>query len=239
MDINIDGLWDMIGDYNRDQGDPKTALPRAKVSIERGDMRNAILDLSHYLQQFPDDVEAILLRADCYFNTSNFQLASADYKNAYTRPDTITTIDSIYNYALSLYKSNQQNEALNQLNAIINIDRNYKKAYLMKGEILHLSGEYDKAFYYLTRAIELDNKMWEAYCMRGQCRYFLQDWFQATRDFQNTFAINPNQTPRVNLILGICLYNSGKRKEGIEEVLKAKNLGDTHAEGYLQKMPIE
>ena len=106
----------------------------------------------------------------------------------------------------------------------------------MKGEILCSSKEYDKAFYYLTRAIELDNKMWQAYCMRAQCQYFLQDWSQATKDFENTFAINPNQNPRVNLLLGICLYNSGKQKEGIEEVLKAKNLGVTDAEDYLQEM---
>jgi len=208
------------------------SIANAQKFINDNDFRRAIFELTDRLKQFPNDIEATLLRAESYLNMGLYKDAISDYDKAFSNPDTIATLGMLYYYCIALYKSGQYEKAINQLESVLACEENFTEANKTMGELMMLTNEFERAIFYLSKVVESTPSDVNSIYMRAQCYYKVQEFTEAIEDYQNTISLYDH--PDVRLSFGICLFNSGRKEEGVLQLEIAKKGGNAEADKYLE-----
>jgi tetratricopeptide (TPR) repeat protein len=231
-----DNLWAQIGEYNRELGDPETALNRANFNHDNGNFKQAILDYSHYLKYITDNPLPYFFLGDCYHFTHKDELAIPNYEAGISKTKGNAPLGFLNNYGSSLMNLERYEKALQVADLMLSQNSQYAPSYLLKGQILYMLDHNDKAFYYLTRAIELNTKVWQAWATRADVNYALGDYSQADYDFKNAHVIYSDLPAGYYTKHALALYKMGRKAEAIEEFERAKILGDSDAQGFLETL---
>jgi tetratricopeptide (TPR) repeat protein len=131
----------------------------------------------------------------------------------------------------SLQKSGNYAEATNAYNKAIEVDPQYKSAYLFRGIVYVLSGRYQDAIKSFDRAIELNPKDTYAYDNRGSAYSFLGDYAQALKDYGKALELDP-QNAATYSNRGLLYANKGNYQKAIEDYDRAINLDPQFDSAY-------
>ncbi|MDP4087484.1 MAG: hypothetical protein Q8934_23250 [Bacillota bacterium] len=229
-------MWNLIGEYNRDQENPETALARANMHKGNNNFRQAILDYNHYIKFNSAQPYPFLALADCHFFLDDNNAAIENYEKAISIAKTEVPKEFLNNYAASLYGNALYDKALTVVDNILEHNKGFVFAYILKGQILLQLDKYDTAFYYLTKAVELDKKQWQGWATRMKVDYCLGDYYRVIYDYKNVIAIYADLPVTYITTYAFALYNSGKKEEAVKEFERAKLLGDPEAKAFYEKI---
>src|SRR5687767_7773365 len=166
-----ENMLNLTGEYNRDRENPETALARANMHKGNNNFRQAILDYNHYIKFNPEQPYPFLALADCHYFLDNNDAAIENYEKAISKAKTDVPHEFLNNYAGALYENGQYDKALKIVDSILERNKKFVFAYILKGQILLQLDKYDTAFYYLTKAIELDKLQWQGWATRMKVDY--------------------------------------------------------------------
>jgi tetratricopeptide (TPR) repeat protein len=100
-------------------------------------------------------------------------------------------IDALNKKALSLYRLQRYDKALEKLDEAISMDNNNSYAYNLKGLALMNSNRYSEALSAFDRSIEIDCKYVAPLKNKGIVSMKIQKYNEAIDNFNNALQINP------------------------------------------------
>jgi tetratricopeptide (TPR) repeat protein len=100
-------------------------------------------------------------------------------------------IDTLNRKALSLYRLQQYDKALEKLDESISMDNNNSFAHNLKGLALMNSNRYSEALSAFDKAIEIDSKYLAPLKNKGIVSMKIQKYNEAIDNFNNALQINP------------------------------------------------
>eukprot|EP00466_Bigelowiella_natans_P003563 jgi/Bigna1/38027/e_gw1.23.137.1 len=128
-------------------------LARAAALQRRGDLDNALSDLSLILRQAPSHLEALNARAFVLVSQGLYRLAIQDYKTLYRLNPKDT--DALFNTAVCLENLSETSLAVEIYTKAINQSPSYAAAHLNRGLLLEKLGKIARSRKDLRRAEEL------------------------------------------------------------------------------------
>lgn len=235
--LEIDpSMWNLIGEFSREQNDPESSLRRAVLNKSNNNFKQAILDFNHYIKFHPELPLPYLNLADCHYFLDNNNAAIENYEIGISKMQGNIPEGHLYNYGGALMAVTKYEEAMTIANLILKQDNNYLYGNLLKGHLLWILDKYDQSFYYLTKSIEIDSKLWMGWAIRSKIDYALRDFNRAHNDFTNAHLLNPDLETHFYTTHAFALYELGKIDEAIKEFERAKLLGDPEAQRFYDKL---
>ncbi|SVE00490.1 uncharacterized protein METZ01_LOCUS453344, partial [marine metagenome] len=83
-------------------------------------------------------------------------------------------------------------EAEQLLTEIIRTNKNYTKAFLLRGQIRESNSEFEKAISDYSAIIDQDSRMTQAWSLRGSCYYRIGAFRNAIQDFSKAIELEPD-----------------------------------------------
>jgi|MDSW01.2.fsa_nt_gb tetratricopeptide (TPR) repeat protein len=172
-------------------------LNRAKYFTSKDNLESALLDYKECVSLSPDNYKYHLYLANTYFEIAKYDITQYKYpnkafihveKSLNIQPDYIPSL--LLKAELHLSAINQEKEAFECLNRIINIDYNIPKAHLLKGYVYFKLGDNLKAMQFFYNSIDIDPTMEEAYLQLGLIFQQMED-STALIHYRNVLKINP------------------------------------------------
>jgi len=93
-------------------------------------------------------------------------------------------VQNLFRQARSAYGSADYSKVIDLTTKAIKADKNFAKAYALRGKARKDMGDVDKAFADLDTAIKLDPNLGEAYYIRGQTNEIMGDMDKAAADYK-------------------------------------------------------
>jgi tetratricopeptide (TPR) repeat protein len=165
----------------------ETYYARGYSYHQREEYKHAILDYDKAIEIDPNFAEAYQKRGICYRFTGYNEKAIADYDQA------ITLQRAWFHHAcaVALYSDDKYDKALVEVNKSIQINPNYRKAYVTRGVLLRKKGDYENALVDYAKAIELDPNYKEAHNACGFCYRKLGEYEKAIAEDTKAIQIDP------------------------------------------------
>jgi tetratricopeptide (TPR) repeat protein len=110
-------------------------------------------------------------------------------------------IEGLYDRALSKIEQKYYNEAIVDLNNILQIDTSISSVFSLKGYCLLMLSNFDSALILLNKAIEIDGNNSIAFYARGRVFFHKNKLRNAMADFIKVIELNPNE-PESSYFLG-------------------------------------
>lgn len=155
----------------------------------------AVKDYSRFLRFFPEHMDALVGRADCF-------VAMRKYNRAHEDLDVAEEVNETH-YGSRLLRAklmlieNQLDSALTECVKAIRLD-NRAEAFGTKAKIFHKLCDYSAAIEEYSRAIEMSHddmaSRGEYLYQRGTLLYELEDFTAAFRDFDESCVLRPNHS---------------------------------------------
>lgn len=218
------------------------------------DCEKAINDCNNILNLDKKYSGAYFLRAECFEINGDFVNAQSDYNSAKKydpsstnsvnarlaelsaktgeiAPELTGNADFLIKRSDSYLADKEFELAITDLNAAIKLDPENSTAYYKLGVIYaDKFRDHEKAIQYFTKAANLNDSKTEYTFQRGLSYYALQSWELASKDFTPTIAKNPSEG-RAYYYRGMCSKKLNEKDRAIEDLIKAKELDPSWAEG--------
>ena len=110
-------------------------------------------------------------------------------------------------------------EAEQLLTEIIRTNKNYTKAFLLRGQIRESNSEFEKAISDYSAIIDQDSRITQAWSLRGSCYYRIGAFRNAIQDFSKAIELEPD-----NADLYLYLGNSYGEMDMFTEAIKNFNV---------------
>lgn len=190
-----------------------------------GESELALNDLDKAIQIDKKNYVAYRERGMISYNAGDYQIALTDCNKA-------VSLNPKYAYGhlcigYIQWGLNNHEEAISAFTHTIKLDPNNKWAYAYRGELHYFYTENDQqAVDDLSEAIRLDSKWDEPYVYRGYAYIFLDDFQNATNDFEMVLSLTSDESyeGRAYRGLGIIYYDQGDYKNAIDNYTLAIQL---------------
>jgi tetratricopeptide (TPR) repeat protein len=174
---------------------PQDAVPyngRGKAHEELKRYHAAVRDFTRAVTINPKYVAAFQNRADAYLAIGDFKEAADDATQVLTlQPDDPHT-DILLLRARAYEGDKKYNQALDDLNKVIEVSPNLVDAYIERGIVYTQTRRFDDAIADFGKAIELDANSVTAYAMRAEAELQNEDTDSALSDVNQALTITPN-----------------------------------------------
>jgi tetratricopeptide (TPR) repeat protein len=222
-------LWTYVIRYN-----PTEFLAyndRAVGYITRGFYELGIRDYTSILQFDPDNADAFFNRGLAYEKVRNYQAAVNDFTKVIQR---YPYYEKAYLHRGTAYEAmGRLQDALDNYNRTIAVSPAFSDGYMNRGNIFNRQGKLNLALEDYNRAIELSPRFERAYNNRGIVYAKLSDDKRALEDLNTAIAIDPEYA-EVYYNRSVIYQRLGKKREALADALRAKKLGVSVPEDYLQ-----
>lgn len=153
-DVSIAGCSRIVDDRSESAKDRATARTNRAIAFrQKGDNRNAIVDLTEAIKLDPTKTDAFYTRGNAYYDEGDFDLAIADY-NATLRLD--ARYASAYNNrGLSYSKKGDLDRAIADFSEAIRLQPSARR-YNNRGNAYKDKGQKDRAIADYREAVKLD-----------------------------------------------------------------------------------
>ena len=148
---------------------------------------NATADLTHYLQQSPQDAQAYYNRGLAVFAQGDVERALDDYHQALKYASTLNPLEmsNLHNDLGVAYLANGQLElAIEALDQAVALNENDPRAYFNRGCVCHHQDNYAAALQDFERVIALDPTHAEAYLSRSLVKQKMGQYGGAIADLE-------------------------------------------------------
>lgn len=135
--------------------------------------------------------------------------------------------------AQKLYKEQQVDEAINELNQAISLDENFIDAYVLRGEIFESKKDYEKAVSDYEKAADVDKTVIDNLFNAGRLNYMVKDYTDAAKYLKEASILDGKNFP----VLQYKALTHIKLKEFHDAVLaidNAININDTYLCHYIK-----
>jgi tetratricopeptide (TPR) repeat protein len=175
---------------------PQDAVPyngRGKAHEELKRYHAAVRDFTRAITINPKYAAAFENRADAYLEIGDFKEAADDATQVLTlEPDDPHT-DLLLLRARAYEGDKKYNQAVDDLNKVIEASPNLVDAYIERGIIYTQVRRFDDAIADFGKAIELDANSVKAYAMRAEAELQNEDNDDALSDVNQALTITPNE----------------------------------------------
>jgi tetratricopeptide (TPR) repeat protein len=166
-------------------------LQQAKVKLDRGDQRAALLDLEWLLQLEPDHPQALCLFANLHAQLGNGQLAiDAISRALQANPDHPELRFQRGKVRLALQDTAG---AIAEFTQLLAQDNRNVQLYQQRGQAYVQLGDGDRAFKDFSNAIGLAPEEAQGYYLRASVQHTAQDFEAALTDYQQAASLWFNQ----------------------------------------------
>ncbi len=172
------------------------------ASLVRGDcyrvIKNyalAIADYSRYLRFYPEDVKALIRRANLYLVTQRLDKAHADLDEAMATDQ--TNFDAYLIRSKLFLKQNKLDLALSECEKAVRLDNQKPEVFAVLAEIYQRLCDYGRAIEEYSRSIELaqsDEEKAQYLYHRGAAYYELENFEKGLKDFNKSCKLRPNHS---------------------------------------------
>jgi len=138
------------------------------------------------------------------------------------------------NLARYLLEAERPREAVEQMNALIELQPDWAMAYLTRGYALQKLGRFELAIKNFDRAIELKPGDAEAFYSRGQAYRLLGKRERAIADFTRAIELKPDHA-KAYTSRGACYLEAERYADALADVTKAIQLKPDLAEAYTNR----
>ncbi len=197
---------------------------------------SAIADFNIFLNAYPSRYNILYYRGMAHYKKNEKSLAEKDFELLRTQypqifANVLQTATSIENRADATGQLRFYQEALDLINSILIIDKNYALAYARIGVIYGKLGNMNLAFSNFNKALELDPNNYEAYSNRGYAYFITKKNSLALKDLNKAIELNPaGATSYFNR--GILYYNSGNYNKSVSDFSKVLEINPQYIVAY-------
>jgi tetratricopeptide (TPR) repeat protein len=143
-------------------------------------------------------------------------------------------VEALLNKAIVLAGMGNFKEAMNDLDKVIILKQDIPDAYLYRALCKLQIGDIPNSLTDFDKTIELSPDNLNAVFYRANAKFEMKDFQGAKTDMEKIIASNPN-IPNSYAFRGLCNVNLGNKKEGCEDLKKAKELGLPEADTLLSQ----
>jgi tetratricopeptide (TPR) repeat protein len=202
-------------------------LKTAVADLKKGDLDNAINDLTQAIELDPRNVSAFFMRAQCYFVKGNGDNALLDYNKVIELAPSAAGMERAYNNrgVLRMMKGDKAG-ALNDLEQAVKANPGYADGYSNRGLARSLNGDDTGAAADYEKALELSPSSPATYINRGIQRFGRGNFDGAMADFNRAIELSPTSAkPYVDR--GVLHTFAGETDLAIADIKKAISLDAT------------
>lgn len=239
---------------------PRLRRLRAEALAQMENYQPALADLTAYLEQFPDDVEARAHRGFVQSELGRWEEAIDDISRAirsaperadeFTRLGRTCSQKAIDHFtrlietepraewfrkrALAFEFHEDSRRALSDYNAALKLDPQLATCLARRAALLEMSGDHARAIEDYTRLIELEQQVAEAFFRRGCCFQARNNPPKAERDFSKALELDPERGDYL-LARGRFYTRIGRLQDAEADLSRALQLNDGLAEAWIAR----
>lgn len=135
------------------------------------------------------------------------------------------------------YFDEEYREAIDLFDEAIELDPEYKEAYLFRGNCYQALREYDRALEEYARAIEIDPEYGRAYRNRGNAYNKREEYEKAIEEYDKAVELNPDSEYAVSN-RGTVYFNVGEYERAKEDYTRAIELNPDYPPAYLNRIEV-
>ena len=154
--------------------------------IEEGQYEKAIFTLNAALNENPENLEYLKLRAIAYENIGEIEYAISDFSTVIAKEP---SANHYWTFARLYGRNNYFTEGVELLNEALTHYPENKELISLLANTLFFTGDYAEALPWLTKAIELDPTEPLNYLGRGKCYYRLYELEAANADYKRAIQL--------------------------------------------------
>jgi len=137
--------------------------------------------------------------------------------------------DNFLSKGISLFKSEQYNEAINYFNRIIDVNKDDKNTWCFKGECFYGLKKYEDALICFDKALEIDNKNYIVWIRKGEILKEFKKYNEAIECFDNANKLRSVEDEMFLFNKGFCLINLQLYEKALNCFNKAIKLNSKNA----------
>jgi protein O-GlcNAc transferase len=211
-----------------DVGTTDVLRDRGFAQHERGEFAAAENTYRQVLQRTPDDVEVRCALGVVALQTGRHEMAVELLTAVLAlRP----TADAHCYLGNALSALSRHNDALENYDRAVALDRGYAPAHINRGHLLRAAGRRQEALAAFDRAIALRPEFFEAILARAEVLCEFEDWAPATAAFEHAIALRPTLTGYLGR--GLALRGMNRNEEALLCYEQAAALQPSLAEAWL------
>lgn len=222
-----------LSDLNRlaklSQDDPELAVKCCRLRFEAGDYMVAIDELSRMLSGDNVQVEALLLRGDCYREIRNLTLALKDYsKFLQLRPGDPEVLARIGEAQLAIGNVQAATEAAEKA---IAVDESCFAAYICRAKIHLQQQRLDDAMTDCRKASLIDNSRPQVFATLASIYLKLGQYTESIEEYSRAAELEEDGRLQAHYLYlrGIAYYELGQYQKSYADFKKACHLRPNHA----------
>lgn len=173
-------------------------MDRATLNYRLGDYDRAVMDCTNALELNTQNVEALFLRAHIYSLQQAFKLGRQDYETLLKADP--TNMDAQLGLILLNDKDNRPREAMEQINALVQLYPNRAVLYAVRGGMEHKRKLYELALHDLSQAIELEPRNPDYYVSRATLYLDMKKKKLARQDTQIAVSLGADAKEMASLL---------------------------------------
>jgi tetratricopeptide (TPR) repeat protein len=233
----IDEAGKLITDARqRYPGNEKVLLGSARLSIARGDFKDAITILTGLLAVEKGNEVYLRTLARAQSESSNPSGAIDTYSRLIGLE--ITDPELFLLRAECLTRTGETGRAMNDIRKYLALFPGNKRALSMAGKNESLSGNNLMALEYFSENLRLHPGDVECYIDRANAYSLSRDWDRAIRDYSMALDVDP-LNPEAWFGKGMALARQGKNEDACHDFKESLRLGNKKAPVYINRYCIE
>ena len=205
-------------------------LKLSEKAIANGHFQEAIGNLDELLRISPDEIKYLMMRGEAFLRIENYEAGLIDYAKVVEADD--RNITALVNFSVALIRTNNQNQAKNILEYVIELDSNNFDAHINLCNVYQTLGNSEECLKLSLKAIQIRPGASIAYNNLGTAFGDLNMIEEARDALVIANQIDPTFIPTVINLAQIQIklnnYNEGARL--YEETLRMKNVSPSEGE---------
>ena len=202
-------------------------LQLVRIHIRAKSYDKALDQLTHILEDDPDDLSAQVRKAFILGEMGNYQQAAEDLSNIlHTRPDELRVRDFL---GLIYEEMKDQDRAIQAYKTNLEIDPTFFDSTLHLGFLSYRLKNYDDAATYLEQAIKLNPKRVEPYLLLGLTYMQTQQYQLAATQFEAGIQQDPTN-PNLHFNLGTAYDKLNRFDDLVREMEQTLSFDPEHAD---------
>ncbi|MEW6516745.1 MAG: tetratricopeptide repeat protein [candidate division FCPU426 bacterium] len=239
------GIVLIFGTISLDAGNEKTRQTQAEINwymgldqLHRGDLREAVVSLSAFLQAQPREAKGYLARGNAYVGIQSYPDALNDFNQA-ALLDPASMEPYIGRALVYLAMGRDQRRRWTELNERVRINpTDFSAGSERASAMKDMEGCLAQAWSNCDRAIQMDNTKAKTYVLRGEIR-MEQSYINlssnqrgyAIEDFNRALELDPKLTDAY-FRRGICLMVANRSEEALRDFKETLRQEPNHAGAY-------
>lgn len=212
-------------------------LASAKIDIDQNNYVEAIEKLNKCLAVKPTDCETYFYRAICKYSLLDYYGAEKDFTMALSNVSYLH-YDAFHYRALSRYRLGRYQEAIDDMNKVIDKQPNTPSLYVERAYIYLSNNNFTEAIADCQKAYNLKSLGEEGFLCKAQSENSINDYQDALNDYNEVIKLNPKNVDAYSL-RGLTKDKMNNTHEAIDDYNLALKIDSLSSLAYYSRAEAE